>query len=163
MTFSREDLLDFYILMGNTISQIPVPNVPGKLYLSSRFVLNNFQEDNIQHIVTLFNMTRRISEIEKHEVFDINDSCNPEEVAKLENILEEVTDSIHQSLLEGKNVCVHCMAGVSRSPTVVADYLIKYHNITNVIAYIKQHRGIINPNAGFMAMLKKRHGENMAI
>lgn len=165
-------------IMGNEFSLIPTSTSnsnlkSGKLYLCSRYVLNNYKNDEtgiqIDHIITLFNLSTKIQdETIKHDIYDINDSTNPIEVAKLENILDTIIDSIHHSLSNGKNVCVHCAAGVSRSPTVVAAYLLKYNSINlipelvddpnNVLQYIIKHRSIIRPNKAFVELLNKKFG-----
>lgn len=53
------------------------------------------------------------------------------------------------------NVLVHCLAGISRSPTVVAAYLTVATECTaaEAIAHIKSLRPIIDPNPGFMRQL----------
>jgi protein-tyrosine phosphatase len=64
---------------------------------------------------------------------------------------------IDDAIRMGKTVYVHCYAGVSRSPTIVAAYLIKMHNMTTVDAlkYIAERRPCIDPNEGFRAALRK--------
>ena len=44
----------------------------------------------------------------------------------------------------GKNILIHCAAGISRSSSVVAAYLIKYHKmeIDNSITFIRTKRPI---------------------
>ncbi|KAL7568045.1 hypothetical protein ACA910_020765 [Epithemia clementina (nom. ined.)] len=53
------------------------------------------------------------------------------------------------------SVLVHCMAGVSRSTSVVLAYLIEYENMSLEDAYVlvKQRRPEIYPNDGFWAQL----------
>ena len=52
---------------------------------------------------------------------------------------------------------VHCLAGVSRSVSLVIAYFIKHCNMTFQEAYnlIKARRRIIHPNEGFVSQLKK--------
>ncbi len=56
---------------------------------------------------------------------------------------------------EGKAVLVHCMAGVSRSPTLVAAYLMHNRRITaaEALAYLKERRPCVDPNLGFRQQL----------
>jgi protein-tyrosine phosphatase len=53
-------------------------------------------------------------------------------------------DEIHELVGMQKKVLVHCLAGVQRSPAVVACYLIKFHKMTpnEAIEYIKSKRHI---------------------
>jgi protein tyrosine phosphatase len=66
-----------------------------------------------------------------------------------ENILKyvkefNVLNIIHESRLQGKNVLVHCHAGMQRSCAVVALYLIQYYKLTpeRAIQIIKSKRAI---------------------
>lgn len=66
---------------------------------------------------------------------------------------------IHERLGQGKRVLVHCAAGMSRSATIVAAYLLHYHgdqfpSVAAVIAYLRERRPIVRPNAGFLAQLE---------
>ncbi len=51
---------------------------------------------------------------------------------------------------------VHCLLGVSRSPTIVASYLIWKHAMTakDAMDLIKQKRSSISPNFGFLSQLQ---------
>lgn len=58
--------------------------------------------------------------------------------------------------IENGNILVHCLAGVSRSPTIVAAYLMfkKRLRYKEALAIIKQTRPFVNPNPGFIEQLK---------
>jgi serine/threonine/tyrosine-interacting protein len=64
---------------------------------------------------------------------------------------------IYKALRDNKRVLVHCAAGVSRSATLVAAYLMLENNITaeEAINYIMRKRDCINPNDGFRSQLKE--------
>jgi protein-tyrosine phosphatase len=57
---------------------------------------------------------------------------------------------------ENKKVVVHCEVGMSRSPTIVISYLMKYQNMTLREAYnhVKKRRPIVSPNMGMYGELK---------
>ena len=73
---------------------------------------------------------------------------------------------IDKHVKKGENVLIHCMAGISRSSTLILNYLIrKYYEKQNhsncsncVVNYFLQlcrvRRPIINPNTGFITQLK---------
>jgi protein-tyrosine phosphatase len=77
----------------------------------------------------------------------------------LENIYVHF-DSVHliirKALSEGRRVLVHCAAGVSRSVTLVAAYLIAEKQITAAaaLALILKRRERANPNTGFIRQLR---------
>jgi hypothetical protein len=63
---------------------------------------------------------------------------------------------INQAVINNKNILVHCMAGVSRSVSVVIYYLMKKHTISykDALGIIKQKRKIVNPNDSFRLQLQ---------
>jgi hypothetical protein len=62
-------------------------------------------------------------------------------------------------ILSHTNIMVHCLAGVSRSVSLVIAYFIKYRHMSYDEAYqlIKSKRKIIHPNDGFISQLKRYH------
>lgn len=67
---------------------------------------------------------------------------------------DEAFEFIEQGVSEG-SVLVHCAQGQSRSPAIVASYLIKkYHkNTAEALKIIKKKHPITEPNAGFVEQL----------
>jgi dual specificity protein phosphatase 1B len=59
---------------------------------------------------------------------------------------------IDQAIASGGTVLIHCYAGISRSSSTVAYYLMKKHDLSlkDALNYIRANRWFINPNAGFM-------------
>jgi hypothetical protein len=72
-----------------------------------------------------------------------------------------VTDHIHRVLTTtDASILVHCHAGVSRSSTVVAAYLVRYQGFSpeNAIAYIQSMKPeTFRPYPVFISMLKDLH------
>lgn len=62
------------------------------------------------------------------------------------------SDSVKNS---GGRVLVHCQAGISRSATICLAYLIQSHRVRldEAFDFVKQRRGVISPNFGFMGQL----------
>lgn len=71
---------------------------------------------------------------------------------------------IDSHIKQKKNVLVHCMAGISRSVTIVLNYILKkkyelnyvknpYTIVDDIINYVRTKRYIINPNTGFIKQL----------
>ena len=63
---------------------------------------------------------------------------------------------IRKALAEGNRILVHCAAGVSRSVTLVAAYLIieKGMSADDALRLISAHRTHANPNHGFRTQLR---------
>uniref|UniRef100_A0A5S6QDQ8 Protein-tyrosine-phosphatase n=1 Tax=Trichuris muris TaxID=70415 RepID=A0A5S6QDQ8_TRIMR len=66
-----------------------------------------------------------------------------------------VADKIKVTKDKGGRTLVHCVAGVSRSPTLCMAYLIKYERCSLRQAYktVKNSRPIVHPNVGFWKQL----------
>ena len=68
---------------------------------------------------------------------------------------KQTNDFINKVRTAGGNLLVHCKVGLSRSPTVIIAYLIKYYEFTadSAINFIKRKRPQIIPNQGFIKQL----------
>lgn len=75
--------------------------------------------------------------------------------ARIIDLFADITKEIHQRLSQGHKVYVHCFVGMSRSPTIIIAYLIKYENMSLLKAYelVKTRRPIIKINHGFRYQL----------
>lgn len=72
-----------------------------------------------------------------------------------------ITNNIIKNALYNKNkVLIHCMAGISRSATIMCAYIMKEKSLKlkDALEYLRKRRVIINPNSGFMAQLKIYEG-----
>lgn len=91
----------------------------------------------------------------------LNDT--PEE--DISKYFDQTYTFINNFINKGENVLVHCRAGVSRSATVVINYIMKkkYENeivtsnpqqvLNEVVEFVRSKRVFINPNSGFMNQL----------
>ncbi|GAA6058419.1 hypothetical protein JCM3770_000460 [Rhodotorula araucariae] len=75
------------------------------------------------------------------------------------NILEHLVpsaDYIHAALENGQSVLVHCQAGVSRSATLVAGYLMLKHglNVEQALDKIRAARPQVEPSESFLMQLE---------
>jgi hypothetical protein len=147
------------MIARSNISYIPLtdPECKGKLYLSGRNILNKYKDLHINHIISMVQVEKLRDAKVKHEIYAVEDYNTEFCRNQLTDVLDQIAASIHASLLAGVNVCVHCAAGISRSPTVVADYLYSYHQELEPLVYLRRYRSIINPNPTFVSLLKNRH------
>ena len=77
-----------------------------------------------------------------------------------ENIIKEfdkLLPIIRKELVNNRGVLCHCIAGRSRSASIVVAYLIRYHNMTaeEALKYIKNKRTQVDPNSGYINQLKE--------
>jgi len=91
-----------------------------------------FQTHNIKFVV---NCTRDLPYPEFYKELGIkairlpiNDIDTSDNNAVLINNMDSLLEQINSQIQSKHNVLVHCFAGVSRSATTVACYLIKYYN-----------------------------------
>jgi len=87
-----------------------------------------------------------------HKVFLIDDKVNEKTMAYF---LEGAT-VLDTWINDGKNIIVHCFAGISRSVSVVITYLMVYKGWTYDLAFqhIKLRRPRMNPHSDFIPILR---------
>lgn len=109
---------------------------------------------DIEAILTLgHNMTPPTALGKMHLVISLNDS-------PYENIKDSFSSTNHfieRARKSGKNVLVHCYAGISRSSTVVIAYMMNKYKLDFSTAYnfVKMKRSLVNPNFGFVSQLRE--------
>lgn len=60
----------------------------------------------------------------------LDDSLKDEDILKMSYYLPKAVEFIHlKKDIEGKNILIHCHAGMQRSAAVVTAYLYKYHSL----------------------------------
>ena len=67
---------------------------------------------------------------------------------------------IHSNLKVGLNVLVCCAQGISRSVSVVVDFLVAsrfFASVDEAIVHLRALRPQINPNRGFICQLRNEH------
>jgi protein-tyrosine phosphatase len=153
--------------MTQNYHHIPTPSFKGKLYLSDIYGINSIEELNIGYVVSLFPVleNQSIPEGIKHDELKISDRLDFETILKMNSILNNTLSKIAYNLSKNINVLVHCFAGVSRSATIVCDFICKYeptlldttNKVESSIEYVKKFRDIIKPNDGFIKLLKIRN------
>jgi protein-tyrosine phosphatase len=155
--------------MTQNYHHIPTPSFKGKLYLSDVYGINFLKELNIGYVISLFPVleNQTIPESIKHDEVKITDRSDVETILKMNSILNNISLKIAHNLSNNINVLVHCFAGVSRSATVVCDFICKYeptllsvaitNKVESSIEYVKKFRENINPNHGFIKLLKIRN------
>jgi dual specificity phosphatase 12 len=83
----------------------------------------------------------------------------PVEDLPTENLLQYLprsTQFIMAALCNRENVLVHCLAGASRSPTVVAAFLMEVYSLSpqQAVSKIRESRSLVRPILGFWDQLQ---------
>ncbi len=140
--------------------------LPG-LFIGSQEVASNFSELGKHGIKAILNVAVGVSQIHYQNVdyksmpiFDLPDF-------DIRACFEEALDFITRSM-EKCPVLVHCNAGISRSATIIAAYLIREKEMTfsEALKLIKDARPAARPNEGFIKQLvsyEKEQRMNVAV
>ncbi|XP_066495717.1 dual specificity protein phosphatase 2 [Tiliqua scincoides] len=77
------------------------------------------------------------------------------QMAEISVWFQEAINFIDSVKNSGGRVLVHCQAGISRSATICLAYLIQSRRVRleEAFDFVKQRRGVISPNFGFMGQL----------
>ncbi|XP_053552553.1 dual specificity protein phosphatase 22 [Bombina bombina] len=92
------------------------------------------------------------------KLMDVLFTCSSNEDAELVKIqhFKESTGFIHECRLKGEGCLVHCLAGVSRSVTLVVAYVMAVTNLgwDDALSAVRGARTCANPNMGFQKQLE---------
>ncbi len=118
--------------------------------------INLLQQNEIKSIINI--STTIPCYHENENLFDYRQlPCNDSIQENILQYFENTFDYIQKKLSANENVLVHCQSGISRSPSFVIGYLMKYHSKTFDQAYllVREKRKIINPNLNFLTQLTR--------
>ena len=144
-----------------TITSENINKINEKIYLGGidgAREINYLKQEGITHILSLAGKIFSIN-YEKGtfitKIIEIMDFTN-------ENIFKYFKECI-QFIENSKKIYIHCMAGVSRSASIVIAYLMykEHKKYFQIYSEVKKKRSIIIPNFGFVFQLK--YFENLLI
>jgi atypical dual specificity phosphatase len=146
------------------VPQDPVALVlPPSLYLGPCSAASSkpfLTENSITHVLSIgANPSTKVDGITYHRL-SLSDSVSSS-IWEITSAACEVIDEAIASKKGAGKILVHCYAGISRSPMVVAAYLMKRKGMTlkAALRQIIQVRPQISPNAGFLQQLKEMETE----
>ena len=124
--------------------------IPGLFIGNRKAAMNNrfFKQNNITVVINCTkdqSFLRANDNIKRSQIrLAVDDDLSTVEIHKLYKYLMNITELIHKHMMNFKGVLVHCYAGIQRSATVVAAYLMRYGNIDQkkAIELIKSKRTI---------------------
>jgi protein-tyrosine phosphatase len=136
--------------------------------------LIKMKEFGITHVVAVGNeLKRNFPDDFMYYSIDIIDDPSQRIDISLDDATEFIHKAVHEQYKDDKDdkndkddeskkinknkVLVHCVAGISRSATVVTAYLIRYKqmSLNDALIFLRGSRHVVNPNLGFLNQLKE--------
>lgn len=138
--------------------EIDMDKIIDRIYLGSAFAAqdtDSLTRLGITHVLTIDTQPLKydLSENITYKYIYCVDMPEADLLTKFEECFKFIDDGLSQ---ENGAVLIHCLAGVSRSATVLTAYLMYRHNMClyDALGTIKGHRPRIRPNPGFMRQLE---------
>merc|ERR1712110_312226 len=133
------------------------------LYLGSLTTAKNkklLRDYDITHIIAVYGSFRKKnnSEIVYFPITNLQDCGRRYHIDLFYSYIPQINTFIHNTLIKRKpgNILVHCIAGASRSVTIIALYLLTLttSGTKEILEWIKVRRQLADPNEGFRKLLK---------
>ncbi|XP_063307851.1 dual specificity protein phosphatase 22 isoform X1 [Pelobates fuscus] len=114
--------------------------------------VEQLSKNNVTHILSIHDSARPMLEGMKY-------LCIPASDSPSQNLIQHFKESItfiHECRLKGKGCLVHCLAGVSRSVTLVVAYVMTITDCgwEDALFAVRGARTCANPNMGFQKQLE---------
>ncbi|KAH9279179.1 Dual specificity protein phosphatase 14 [Echinococcus granulosus] len=133
-----------------------IARITDHLYLSSLQALtpNRLRQLGVTQLISVMAdpiPSEVTAQVERHTQIPVEDI----DYSNLRRHFDEVADRIAREARRGGKTAVHCMAGVSRSATMVLAYLVKHQGMSlfEAYKYVLSIRPCIHPNIGFWRQL----------
>ena len=128
------------------------------IFISSRAIIrvDELEENDIQSVLSLGDENKlhssELSGVTHYLCLDIDDRDGS--APRLSDILPETRLFIYEALSRS-SVLVHCTAGISRSPTVVVDYIVRATgaSVGEALEHVRTQRDCVNPRGEFLEVL----------
>ncbi|XP_061197092.1 dual specificity protein phosphatase 22-like [Saccostrea echinata] len=122
---------------------------------------NQLKTNNITHILSIHDNAKKLRDDIEYKCIQASDTPNQD----LAQFFSECIDFIHVARINGGNVLVHCLAGVSRSVTVTAAYMMTVtdYGWKDCLNAVRGARTYSNPNFGFQKQLQTYYAEKVTM
>lgn len=117
------------------------------------------KQNKITHILSIHDNAKELLEDKKYLCITASDCAQQD----LTQYFPRCIEFIHKARLANGGVLVHCLAGVSRSVTIVAAYIMTVTNLgwRDTLHAIRGARNCANPNFGFQRQLQDYENEGL--
>ncbi|KAJ7995048.1 hypothetical protein DPEC_G00255850 [Dallia pectoralis] len=137
--------------MGNGMNKVLDGLYLGNIRDSENSI--SLSQNNITHILSVYNNAKPVRE-------DIHYLCIHAADASSQNLsqhFKECISFIHECRINGGACLVHCLAGVSRSTTLVVAYMmtVTTYSWEDCLSAVKAVRSFVGPNYGFQQQLQE--------
>ncbi|XP_038662215.1 dual specificity protein phosphatase 22-A [Scyliorhinus canicula] len=114
---------------------------------------DNLVKNGVSHVLSICHNAKPVLEDMTYLCIDAADSSSQ----NLMKHFKECIKFIHECRMQGGGCIVHCLAGVSRSTTVVVAYLMTVtdHGWEECLSAVKAARSFVSPNFGFQQQLQE--------
>ncbi|KFM67381.1 Dual specificity protein phosphatase 22, partial [Stegodyphus mimosarum] len=135
--------------MGNGMNKV----LPGLYVGNFRDAKDQEQlrANNITHIISIHDNAKKVHDDKEYLCIQAADTPGQ----NLTQFFSRCNDFIHRARSSGGGVLIHCLAGVSRSVTIAAAYLMSVTSLSckDSLKVLRGARSIANPNCGFQKQL----------
>jgi hypothetical protein len=117
--------------------------LPNLFLASYHHASEAFQNGRLPKDVFVVNCTKDYPMLSTNNIrVSVNDDGNTNTMQCMTEELPGVCRKIHEELQHGNIVLVHCLAGQQRSPTVIAAYLMMFHDLSleHAITHVRQRK-----------------------
>ncbi|BFZ18427.1 hypothetical protein BsWGS_21466 [Bradybaena similaris] len=130
------------------------------LYLGSEWNASNLEELLEKGIGYILNVTREIDNFFEGKFQYFNVRVVDVDESDLLKHWDKTYKFISKARSHNSKVLVHCKMGVSRSASTVMAFIMKDQRLTvnEAFQFVKERRGCVHPNSGFMEQLRTYEG-----
>ena len=116
-----------------------------------------FVAENITHVLSIVEVDHSTDVMATKGVLHMRIRIYDSDTEPIYDVLAAAVAFIADAMTNNGTVFVHCVMGMSRSPTLVAAYLMAHHamNAEEAIKFLVERRPIVCPNDGFRTALKR--------
>ncbi|CAL8070361.1 unnamed protein product [Orchesella dallaii] len=137
--------------MGNGMNKV-LPGLYVGNYRDSKDA-SQLERHRITHIIAIHDAARRIHTDKEYLCIMASDSP----YQNLSQYFPACNDFIHSARIQGGNVLIHCLAGMSRSVTIAVAYIMSATTLrwNDALKVVRGARAVSNPNSGFQKQLQE--------